>query len=669
MKRMNKKSRIIICLALSVCFLIALGASVLAHDGNAKKSKAAEQGIVTSSGSQENITMFQAYEWNTNRDGGHWYRMGEMSSKLKNLGINQVWLPPAYKGMYGVDDTGYNPYDLYDLGEFCGNTEQPIERTRYGNKHDYLRAIKQLQANGIKVYADVVLNHKAGGEKPEHIPVVEVDATHRYRVKNAKTSILAYTTFNFDVYGERSRNNKYSSFKWNASCFDGANWDCNHDNTYNECRNSLYLFEGKQWDKEVDPENDNYDFLTHLDVDFDNQAVVNELTNWGEWYVNTTGIDGFRLDAVKHIKFDFFNKWVRDVENRTGKNFEVVAEYLDGDINVINNYINKTHGEFDVFDFPLWYRFRDASQGKGSFDLRCLFKGSLVEKNPNLAVMFVDNHDTQVGKEKAEYSVEQWFKGPAYASILTRDGKACVYYGDYFGTNPVADGYPGTIKSIQNELDLLLYVRKNYAYGKQIDYMSSGDCIGWVRQGDSAHAGSGLATLIADNQNGGSIRMYVGREHAGETWYDITGDVKETVVIGSDGCAVFKVNGRNNGKCYSVWVADNSKANSYVGSGKANNKVRIFYQGEFQNDVKLVYSIDGVNWTSKPGIPLIDSMYEGYKETTIEVPEGTQVQFCFTDGKGNWQNKEGTEFYNYIADSPGEYVVLHGKLIRDNPKI
>ena len=238
MKRMNKKSRILISLALSVCFVI-IGIVVA---GNVKKSNAAEQKdekVATGSDSQDNITMFQAYEWNTNNDGQHWNRVANMASELRNLGINQVWLPPAYKGMFGIDDTGYNPYDLYDLGEFCGNTEQPIERTRYGTKDQYLNAIKALQAKDIKVFADIVLNHKAGGEKPETVKCTEVDANNRYRVKNQNTSILAYTIFNYDVYGDRSRNNKYSSFKWDASCFDGANWDCNHDQAYNESK-TLY---------------------------------------------------------------------------------------------------------------------------------------------------------------------------------------------------------------------------------------------------------------------------------------------------------------------------------------------------------------------------------------------------------------------------------------------
>ena len=69
----------------------------------------------------------------------------------------------------------------------------------------------------------------------------------------------------------------------------------------------------------------------------------------------------------------------------------------------------------------------------------------------------------------------------------------------------------------------MLYARKNYAYGEQVDYFNNPDYIGWVRKGDDAHEGSGLATLIADNNYGGSITMNVGSQHAGEVWYDMTG--------------------------------------------------------------------------------------------------------------------------------------------------
>lgn len=31
------------------------------------------------------------------------------------------------------------------------------------------------------------------------------------------------------------------------------------------------------------------------DIDFTNEEVVKECTNWGKWYLETTKVDGFRL--------------------------------------------------------------------------------------------------------------------------------------------------------------------------------------------------------------------------------------------------------------------------------------------------------------------------------------------------------------------------------------
>lgn len=62
-----------------------------------------------------------------------------------------------------------------------------------------------------------------------------------------------------------------------------------------------YLFEGKSFDDQVALEKGNFAYLMGCDLDFQNEEVRAELTRWGQWHLDTTGVDGFRLDAVKHI--------------------------------------------------------------------------------------------------------------------------------------------------------------------------------------------------------------------------------------------------------------------------------------------------------------------------------------------------------------------------------
>ena len=55
------------------------------------------------------------------------------------------------------------------------------------------------------------------------------------------------------------------------------------------------------------------------DIDFKNQEVIDECIKWGEWYVDTTKIDGFRLDAVKHIDAEFYSKWLKTLREKFKK--------------------------------------------------------------------------------------------------------------------------------------------------------------------------------------------------------------------------------------------------------------------------------------------------------------------------------------------------------------
>ncbi len=67
-------------------------------------------------------------------------------------------------GTENDSDVGYALYDLFDLGEF---DQKGSVRRKYRTKDEYLRAIKAAQDAGIRIYADVVLNHKLGADAEE----------------------------------------------------------------------------------------------------------------------------------------------------------------------------------------------------------------------------------------------------------------------------------------------------------------------------------------------------------------------------------------------------------------------------------------------------------------------------------------------------------------------
>lgn len=477
-----------------------------------------------------NGTMMQYFHWYLPANCKLWNKVRNESKHLSEIGITATWLPPAYKGNEGNNDVGYTVYDLYDLGEF---KQKNSTATKYGTKRQYLNAINSLHKNNIDVYADICLDHKIGADEFEEVYAVEYNPDNRNISTGKSQRILAWTRFNFPV-----RNNKYSPFKWDYTCFDGVDFD------QISSKKSLFRFSNKTWDNYVDGEKGNYDYLMGADVDFNNTNVVKELNAWGEWYLNFTNIDGFRLDAVKHINYKFLKDWVSTLRDKTGKELFSVGEYWNQDINILLNYINSTRSEFSLFDVPLHFNFQKASSSNGDYDMRNILRGTLMERYPTKAVTFIDNHDTQKGQSLESY-VLNWFKPIAYSLILLRaEGYPCVFYADYY-----SDGAENNIPSIKNTLDILIKLRKYSAYGKQTDYFDHPDVIGWTRERDINYENSGLAVIISNGQDGYKD-MYIGENFAGDYFYDTLGNRNDLVLIDENGVGQFTVNAGS----VSVWI-------------------------------------------------------------------------------------------------------------------
>ena len=458
-------------------------------------------------------TMLQGFEWYINKEDNHWITLNNKIKELKEMGIDSIWLPPAFKGHKGADDSGYGVYDLYDLGEF---DQKGSIATKYGTKDSYLKLIDTMKAHDVDLIVDIVLNHRMGADATEIIMAQRVDAENRYNKLETK-EIEAWTRFDFP-----NRNNTYSSFKWNHNHFKAVDYDVR------ENKKEIYLFEGKHWDERVDDELFNYDYLMGADVDFENEEVVNELLTWNQWYYELTQFKGVRLDAVKHIDADFFKVALRKLRT-INKEIFAVGEYWSNDLKVLNNYLMDVDFSMQLFDVPLHHALERASKDE-NFDLKTLYHGTLSSSNPNHAVTFVDNHDTQIG-QSLESWVESWFKRHAYSFILLRDvGTPCVFYLDLYGNESM------NIDKVQG-LDKLIYLRKNHMNGTFYDYKDESKTIGWCYTGDDS--GEGFVALL--NTGTRTIkRMFVGKRNANRSYVNIF-DPSQTVETDNDGIGYFSV--------------------------------------------------------------------------------------------------------------------------------
>ena len=496
-----------------------------------------------------NGVMFQFFSWFLPTDASIqeskplWVFLEKQAANLSKAGITAVWIPPAYKGWGGKDNkttetVGYDVYDHFDLGEFANNNEfggSTPARTKYGDKAQLKSAIDELHNQNIQVYADIVINHKFGGQADGTFwEVVRVEPKDRNYLRfgsgfeEGVIDVEGYTSFNFPA-----RSNKYSSFQWQVWHFDGFDSvkTIRQNGTQwlqgDESREYLYfpLFNDPGWQPReksfeswVSLEKGNFDYLTGNDLDFDRFDVREEMKYWGQWFVEELGLDGFRIDAVKHISADYIREWLGHVRAKTNKPLFAVGEYLDGNTTALHDYVTRVSntGSFpqsvSLLDFPLYYKFKQASNENENYSLAELNRGTFMAEQPALAVTFVENHDYEFGRDPDSH-VKDWIKPLAYTYILLRDkGYPCVFFADYYGSDPSSqyNVYP----SGQSYIDILLKLRSQFALGQEW-YFEKRNIVGWIRNGFVPGAKGAMAAVISNAPGGTveSIRMNTGRKN------------------------------------------------------------------------------------------------------------------------------------------------------------
>jgi glycosidase len=210
-------------------------------------------------------------------------------------------------------------------------------------------------------------------------------------------------------------------------------------------------------------------FTSYLpDFNFTNAAARDfSIDNALQWIADT-GIDGFRLDAVKHIE----NQWLLDlrarvtneVEPETGEHFYMVGETFDGDRAVIKSYVSSAMLD-GQFDFPLRMEataklimrkgtmaelagFMDSNDDYYGAGIMSTFIGNhdiprvihLAQDNPVWDNEWTDGKDlawSNVPLPGGTSAFERMALG--FTLIMTIPGVPLIYYGDEYGMAGAGD--------------------------------------------------------------------------------------------------------------------------------------------------------------------------------------------------------------------------------------
>jgi len=112
--------------------------------------------------------LLQGWYWDYpgTADGHVWAdTLNAKAQELANAGFTYVWLPPLSRASFGQTSNGYDPKDLFDLGEFDGPT-------RFGTRTDLNDLIAAFNTYNLKAVGDLIYNHRDGG-KAENNPSIE----------------------------------------------------------------------------------------------------------------------------------------------------------------------------------------------------------------------------------------------------------------------------------------------------------------------------------------------------------------------------------------------------------------------------------------------------------------------------------------------------------------
>jgi len=286
------------------------------------------------------------------------------------------------------------------------------------------------------------------------------------------------------------------------------------------------------------------------------ENVMGYLMRNAQWLVQVVGVDGFRLDAAKHVDgfvLDYMDRAVYRSSFRTllnGQQRQVFSwcETYDGNQDYLQTFVQKTinpndpgriGANRDTLDFPLFFALRDNLTSNGlqnnwynvrsaSFDLHDdgLHNGSQ-------GVMFVQSHD----------DFGPYLGNVAHAYVLMHPGNAIVYFNArQFGTGRdfPKDGRGDALGGAYgNAITGLVDIRNRWGRGDYLErwaekenfaFERSGSCV--VLLSNRLDAGYDSRTVLTGFAPGTRLIELTG--NAGNPWTDPNDDIPALVVVNGD---------------------------------------------------------------------------------------------------------------------------------------
>ncbi|WP_431727459.1 pullulanase-type alpha-1,6-glucosidase [Verrucosispora sp. TAA-831] len=270
---------------------------------------------------------------------------------IEGLGTTAIWLAPVFANRpvqgEGADaSAGYHGYWITDFTQVDPH---------FGTAADLQRLVQSAHRRGIKVYLDVIVNHTADVISYTENRQTYVDkATTPYRDAQGRP----FEDRNFADGTRPFPEVNTESFPYTPTLRTPADatvkvpsW-LNDPTMYHNRGDSTFVGENSEYG----------DFVGLDDLWTERPEVVRGMTKiYADW-VRSTGVDGFRLDTVKHVNMDFwpqFSQGVNQAAARAGKpDFFMFGEVYSADPEIASRYVRQG-GLPATLDFG----FQEAARG------------------------------------------------------------------------------------------------------------------------------------------------------------------------------------------------------------------------------------------------------------------------------------------------------------------
>ena len=373
---------------------------------------------------------------------------------LDGMGVTAIWVTPVFdnnpvQGNY----TGYHGYWIRNFTTTDAHLGSDAELTAF---------IAAAHTRGIKVFLDIVINHTADLNEYQ-------GGVYNYRNKT-DFPYRDTTTIPFDdrdyingVFPPLEVGISFPYVPVTTTNLRGPAW-LNNPIYYHNRGNIA------NWD---DAEQSVYGDFSGLDDLFTEQPFVRQgmIDIYKDWV--DFGVDGFRIDTVKHVNLEFWQAFAPEIldyaETRGNPDFFFFGEVYSGDRYVLSRYTRE--GMLPaVLDFRFQGQATNFANGANAVTLQSLFADddyfTDADSNAYQLTTFLSNHDA-IGRLGA--SLVSNNTGAADAELLARDtlahgllyfarGVPVVYYGDEQGftgdggtEGARQDMFPSQVASYQDD--------------------------------------------------------------------------------------------------------------------------------------------------------------------------------------------------------------------------